>query len=368
VNKNFIRAIGSRFAMCLLLFFGGFVPGNLPAQNRKLSPAQADEISRMLVQADQLRGQDELDGAASLLEQVRQKLDGYFDPRLQSNTLNRLAMLKSGQGRLQEAEGLARTVLSLVAGSYGTNSADYAVAAANLAAVLIKEASYVEAARLMQTALTVGREKLELGHRLADVLATSAELLFELGHSRQAIQTLHEEAKVRGGQPGGAEALAHTYTNLAVAYKEVGKYSRALDAIHKAEHLWTGSSPESSTLKLRGQSTLLVLYEVTHQYHKADLLVPLVLREAEVCFTKRPQELASILNNIGTIYMHRSRNQEAAAMFNRAYQIDLDVLGPSHPRTAYVQMNYGEALIKLGQTEEGRSLRTQARAFLNVLH
>ena len=359
------RAVYMQLAAWLLVFYAFVLPRELPAQNLTLSTVQSDAISNMVVEADRLSGSEKSDQAIALLKKALKNLEEYYAPRLKTITLSRLAALTADQGELQTAERFSRSALSLIAETEGTNTADYAIAAANLASVLTTEAHYIEADGLIRTALRIGRERLNShSQRFADLLAVSAELLVLQDHSRKAIHVLREEMKIRELQRGENQQLAHTYLNLAVAYKEVGKVSLGIEAIHKAERLLSANS----TLKLYGQSTLLVLYEANHQYDKADLLIRAVLGQIETCYAKNPAQAANILNNIGVIYEHRLREQEAAAMFSRAYRINLDVLGPSHPRTAYALMNYGQTLIKLGQAEEGRILATQARALLGILH
>ena len=119
-----------------------------------------------------------------------------------------------------------------------------------------------------------------------------------------------------------------------------------------------------SSLRVSGLSTLLVLYEKTRQYDRADRLLPVVLSHAESCFGKQPVELATILNNVGTICVKRNRKQQGTDLFKRAYLLDLRTLGPFHPHTCIAQMNYGSTLIMLGQVEEGRLVKTEARAAL----
>jgi tetratricopeptide (TPR) repeat protein len=282
--------------------------------------------------------------------------------------LANLAMQRLDQGALEEAESLGRRVLLLLNENAGMDNAEYAVAEGNLASVLIAKARYIEADHLLDDALERMRRAVgTTDPRFVTLLEERAELRMEQGRFRESIEAMLKAVKIRGQRPWEAQQLAQSYQNLGVAYAADGKYARAIPYFHKAEQLWTNSLPAEDPVRLAGLNALLVVYTRTHQDQQADRLTPLILSQADACLKSQPLELALLLNNIGTMYAERDRDQQAAELFDRAYRIDLGMLGEFHPQTALARMNYGRAIQRLGRIEEGRSIETRAKAALSLV-
>ena len=297
----------------------------------------------------------------------------HSDTQTRGMELNALAMQKLENGNLREAERLSREALDLIASESGerksNDPADAAVAVGNLAAVLSAEGRYIEADRLLRTALAATRRKLGKGSSpLAALLATRAELLVRQGRPRQAIAVLQQEIKIRERRPDDREPWARSCQNLAVAELAAGQYGRAERWLERSEELWTGGLPDDHPLKLAGLNARLVLYEHRRQFERADRLLPVILGAAERRYRDRPSELALVLNNLGTVYADRGEYRQAAETLERACHIDLRVLGEFHPQTAAARLNCGMALQKIGRVEEGVSLETRAKAALSLRH
>ena len=236
----------------------------------------------------------------------------------QAIALTKLARLERKSGRLSEAENASRRALDLVGNVSGKDSTDYAIASGNLADDLIAQGRVIEAARLLNTAVTTYRSKAGTRtNEYANLLAVEGELLLEEDHIGSALSTLKEELQIRQALRAGPDQMGVLYQDFAVLYDRAGKSKRALEFIEKARQIWSDFLPDDDPDKVMCVATQLVVYTRLGRYAEADSLVPYLLAHAGPALGHANPELATVFTNIGVLYRAEKRYEEAAAMIRR---------------------------------------------------
>jgi tetratricopeptide (TPR) repeat protein len=327
------------------------------------------KITDFLIESDQCRGAGNIAQAMTFAERAVAEIDNTIPPRLSAIAFTKLSQLKQDRGKLSEAESLSRHALKLLDSSARDQSTDYAIACGNLADVLTEEGHYIEAAPLLDEALQIYQLKGQTRTKqYADLLAVKGELLFEQDRVREAIRALTEELQIRQHTNAGPDQLGRLYQNFAVVFEKAGKLSKALEFLRKDQRIWSDALPDDHPDRVSCTAILLVLFTKSRHYAQANSLVPFLLAHGERAFGSDNPTFAVILSNVGMLYERQKQHQQAAVFLRRAFQIDQGALGPFHPTTAYVLKWYGITLTRLGRTEEGRALESQAKAALSLVH
>ena len=104
-------------------------------------------------------------------------------------TLNNLANVLLAEGRVAQAEPLARRGLSILENALGPDHPRVAVSASNLADILRARKDYLSARRLYERALTIDERAFGPKHReVAADIENLAGLLEEMGLPDQALR------------------------------------------------------------------------------------------------------------------------------------------------------------------------------------
>jgi tetratricopeptide (TPR) repeat protein len=362
------RASTATYVLCILL---STIEGTEAASIGPCEDNHSEEaaIEALIRKSDQLRADGKIRLATECAQAAVGKLNEGVSRRLASIAFDRLFHLRMDEGRFQDAERLCRKALALVIQYAGAGSAEDAVATGNLAAILTAQGRYIEAEKTLNSALEIGRSNFQPNdRRLADLLAVEAELLRHQYQLKEAIRVRKEELGIREKQALRDQAQeGQTLFELAGIYSELGKTTSALEALDRADRIWINSLPTEHISRLYAANTRLAIYGRAKQYANANELIPYLLAHSEALGRDHPS-LAVIYTNIAFVYEHQGRREEAAKLFERAYQIDVHALGPLHPETVNVLAQRAEALKRAGHSEEGRSLETQAKAELAVVH
>jgi tetratricopeptide (TPR) repeat protein len=281
------------------------------------------------------------------------------DPSASSHmrgALRGLALLALEQGRLAEAETLARRSLALE--KKGTDPTVLAEGANMLAAILLARGEFRDSELSANQALssfpkedwrfhqasgialnTLGRVSLAQGKNdLAEAYFSQAGQILEtlLGRENQTVAAVSAnlaEARARRGDWKSATALLTT--SIATLEIVLGK-----------------NHPEVAS----GLSTLATIYKGQKQHRKAKPLFERALRIDEYVLGPQALKTGVDLNNLGSIAFDQHRFQHAIALFSRALAIDQRILGANHPDTGLVAGNLAEAYFFRKQYSEAEPL------------
>ncbi len=291
------------------------------------------------------------------------------DPKLLNITLTELAFVRMDQGQLTDAELLLRKALAVCRTRGQEGNPARIVASGNLALVLTEEAKYTEADDLTASGLKDASGVFgPKSQQYATLLAIRGSVAKGRGQLPQAIKLLERSIVIMQSQRPTHEELGRGYQNLAAAAAQAGKTKLALVSLRQARDEWLSSLPDDHPALIDEQNTLICIYLKKRQYQRAYAATMSLLTRAERILGPDNPRFAVILSNAGMICEHEALAVQAAAAFQRAYQINLRAFGPMNPKTAYALLGYGKAMAKDGQPAQGASLQRQATALLNTLH
>jgi tetratricopeptide (TPR) repeat protein len=74
--------------------------------------------------------------------------------------------------------------------------------------------------------------------------------------------------------------------------------------------------------------------------------------------------VATVLNNLGLLYLEEGNYAEAESAFRRSLAILEKTLGPEHPAVAQNLGNYAKLLDRTGRESEAAEMRARAEAIL----
>ena len=343
-----------------------FAASCLPVFGQASSMTAEDSILRGV--ASHRHG--DLNTAASFLELALSELSkDVNDPKLVNITLTELGFVRMDQGQLKDAELLLRKALAVSRRQGQDSKAARIVASGNLALVLTEEAKYTEADALTSSGLEEASAVFgPTSKQYATLLAIQGSIAMGRDQLHQTIKFLERSIAIMQTQRPNHDELGRAYQNLAAAAAQAGKTKLALGSLRQARDEWLSSLPEDHPALIDEQNTLICLYLKKRQYQKAYAATMSLLPRAERILGPDDPSFAVILSNAGMIFEHEALEAQAAAAFQRAYQINLRAFGPMNPKAAYALLGYGKAIAKDGQPAQGASLQRRATALLNTLH
>jgi serine/threonine-protein kinase len=284
-----------------------------------------------------------LDVAEPLLVQAlaanRQNL-GPNDLRV-ARSLTALALLRKDQGKLDEAESLARQAIDT---SRRASAAppDTAAALAALGTVLEVRAKYDEARQMLLEAMKLLPRNAGDSAERAATLLSLADVTFYQGHYDESEswnrQALDMDRRLYGEQH---PAVADELNNLGAIEADRGNYADAESHYRQALAIverWYGAEHPETAANLTALAQVL-----TSQNRNAD---------AEVCL-KRALEIqqhqngpirataGTTLNQLGILAFQEKRYDDAKSYFNQAIETWRQYNGDQHPYIANAISNLG---------------------------
>ncbi|MDB9486591.1 tetratricopeptide repeat protein [Dolichospermum circinale CS-537/01] len=158
------------------------------------------------------------------------------------------------------------------------------------------------------------------------------------------------------------EALATSLNNLAVLYKNQGKYSEAeplyLEALEMRRRLFTGDHPDVAS----SLNNLASLYYNQGKYSEAELLLLDALEMRKRLFTGDHPDVASSLNNLAVLYKNQGKYSEAESLYLEALEMRKRLFTNDHPDVASSLNNLASLYYNQGRYSEAESLLLDALA------
>lgn len=276
----------------------------------------------MLLLGDQQRTAHHFEEAEQSYRQALREVEkqgGTF--RNQAVCFNRLGLLYRATGQYPQAEHMARRTVDLWEQNEPQNTQERITARSNVGIVLHSERKYHEA------------EKVFL-----DVL-------------EQCEQNLGES------HPDTASAL----NNLAAAYYEQGRLTEAEEHYARSYELQRGMKATSTASLLTGNNLALV-YADQHRFEEAESLYSEILARLEASLGHEQEATATVLNNLGLLYFHVGRKEDALQYMHEAIQIREHLLGPMHPDALESAQSYAQMLRAMKRKKEAEAYEARVQA------
>ena len=275
----------------------------------------------------------------------RQKLYGPGSAET-ADALLRLAVLRSDQAQLEQAERLARRGLDTLERLQPPAIAEMARGYTALGEVLIERGRYPDAIKALEQSIAL---QATLGTESADYAIALRQLVnanFYAGHYDVADQTGRRALAMTREVSGERHALvAEDLINLGAIQFERGRYEDAeryyRDALVITEG-WFGADhyQTASNLTMLGRS---LVYQ--KRFDEAAALLQRALGIQERVFGADHPRVASVINDLGNIAINRGRLDEAAAAFTRMGDIYRKVHGGKHFLVATADSNLGGVFV-----------------------
>lgn len=201
-------------------------------------------------------------------------------------------------------------------------------------------------------------------------LQAEAERLYEEGRYKEAIPVAKRAILLAEDRDGEHAGVADILNQLAVLYKQLGRYAEAeplyLRALRIQEKTLGNNHPEVAA----SLNNLAVLYEVQGHYIKAVPLHRRALGIWEKELGPDHPKLATGLNNLAAVYYRQGQHREAEPLYVRSLEIRENALGPEHPDVAISLSNLSTMYLAQGRYREAgplyqRALRIWERALGN---
>jgi len=176
---------------------------------------------------------------------------------------------------------------------------------------------------------------------------------YELGRYPQAEAVLVAAREIQPDNPLVLADLGETL-RLQAKYQDAEQVDRLALAIY--ERACPNRVEVASVM-----NNLATVYDEQARYAEAE---PLFRQSLEMCEKGLEAEgsLARVLNNLASVYVHEGKYAEAEPLFKRAIAIDEKTLGPDHPDLASHLSNLGTVYHQQGRYAEAEPLFKRALA------
>ncbi|HIJ82578.1 MAG: TPR REGION protein [Magnetococcales bacterium] len=362
------------------------------------------DLSASLNQAVDLQNQGLYDKAHPLLSTTCGnflKVAGDKNPET-GWCFNRLAVLESVMGRMNDSEATFKKALAIQKGALPENHADilgtlsdqaellrmrgrFKEARAQLEGVLGKSGAAELAEVRMAAKGNLAKVHEELGN-FEDAVTLTREILdFEtatLGNEHpNRLTTLNNLAglKRRMGDFAGAEkdyrqalegfekvlgaehpATITMMNNLATTLESEGLFDQAEPMFSQA---WQASEKvlgKDHPTTMANMNNLAMLYESQGVFEKAEALYNKAISLSEAKLGASHPDTIAIVNNLGYLYLLKDEHKEAAKRFQRVLTVWQGELGEKHQKTLKAMNNLARAEHKAGQVKQAETLFLRA--------
>lgn len=257
-----------------------------------------------------------------------------------------LALLRAEQGRLEEAEALAREAMSRSPRAWEPREA--------LGRVLTERGRYDDAVAALEPVLAARRREPGAPDRQAAVASALAAAHFYAGRYAEA-RRLNEEALELRRQAYGERhpQVAAVLIDLGAIAFDTGRYAQAepyfRQALERYEKWYGESHPETgSALTMLGRD---LLYQKKNG--EARRLLERALAIQEAALGGEHGRVASVLNDLGNLALGEKRYEEADAAYGRMEKIYRRTRGEGHYLVATALSN--RATVRLERGEYARA-------------
>jgi len=316
--------------------------GVLEAQSLNAEPEVQADLYRTLGTMYQKLGK--LDKANTLLQMAGKRTAS--SAAIAENQIA-LALLRSEQGKSQEAEKLARQTLAAAQAEGATGKANLTSVESALGHILVASGKYDEGARTLQQALALEEKSTPPPPQYAQDLTGLADAQLYLGHDRDA-ESLNLRALAINRQIHGENhpSVAENLRNLAQVHQLRGNYKEAIGYAQQAYNVdvaWYGNDNPTTASAM---TTLAGLLNQEERYSESEALLLHALAIQKKTYGDRSDHVAYVLNALGALELYRRNFQKAIDYDSQSVEAYRSAVGDGDYRVAVVMGNlasvYGE--------------------------
>jgi len=294
---------------------------------------------------------------ASLLDrgvQEAQSLDG--DPAVQAELYETLGSIYQKLGKLDRAESLLESSLRIRKSVFGEESAPVAENLTAMAMLRSSQARLPEAEQLARQGLEMSKRTVGLAHpATARATQSLGEILENEGTYKQAIPVLEDAVRLQSVPRSAPADLAESLTELANCHFYIGDYAES-DSLNRRvlemdRKLYGERHPHvADDLINLGANQ----YEWGH-YTQAEQFYRQALDIIQAWYGKANPETASAMTMVGRALVAEQKFAEAGTMAVEALRIQEQVYGPVHPRVASALNEVGKVALQQGKLDEAEA-------------
>ena len=289
--------------------------------------------------ADPTQARGETVTARELLDRGAERIDTELagQPEVRAAMLDTMGQVYNSLGLHDKARKLLESGLTIRRDLLGDRDPEVATSLEHLALCLVDKAEYAEGERLLRESLAIRRA--EYGNsdvRVADVLSPLAVVVDLLDREDEARALMREALSIYRqrypeGHPDLADALAYYGQMMMASADEKAAGAAIQEALAIRQRLLPPDHPDLiSSSKYVG--THLMIFPA--RYAEAERLLRRALDGYRKIYGNEHRDVASVLNNIGLLLLHKGQCAEAEPLELEALEIRRKLLGPEHPQVA----------------------------------
>ncbi|HET9055096.1 MAG TPA: tetratricopeptide repeat protein, partial [Cyclobacteriaceae bacterium] len=273
-------------------------------------------------------------------------------------TLSNIGLVSLTRGRINEADSFIVKSLAVSEEMLGKKSAAYIANRNNYAKLAQTTGNYNQAERDFDEALSLADALFGESMQKAIVLNNKAMLFQAVGRFDEASALMQKAIQAASSKTGGKKLLFGGFdnrkfkVNLAYIYQVSGNYTGAekIFVELKKEYETSGTARNADYASLINQMGILYI-----QMGKPEQVEALLKKAKEIYkarYTEDNVYYAKVCNDLGNFYRMNNRYEEAAKELNKALSINESLLGLKHPDYVRTQENLAILYWKTNKHEQ----------------
>ncbi|MCA9353892.1 MAG: tetratricopeptide repeat protein [Candidatus Kaiserbacteria bacterium] len=200
----------------------------------------------------------------------------------------------------------------------------------------------------------------------ATALDNAGGMYLRAGLYTQAEAAFQESIQILEGLTGtNSVFVAMGKNKLAMVYKEMHQYDKALQLLEKTQHIiMSGLNAKDYLEPASVQNTLAMLYRLKHDYAKAEWHMQRALEEMKYHVESHPVEYANMLNNSGLLCHNQGLFAEAEKKYLESLDIRRKLLSKDHPDIAQSLNNLAGLYREMGELKKSKTMYETAITML----
>ncbi|MHB1423544.1 MAG: tetratricopeptide repeat protein [Gemmataceae bacterium] len=319
-------------------------------------------------------------------------------------SMHHLAWAYQDDGRMKDAEALAKQTLARRQALLGPDHYDTLVSMHRLAFVYLESARWEEALTLYKQTLELSKANLGMDHPLTLGTMNDLGLLYKQTNRLQEALPLYQEslrrrraafgadhpdtlesmnnlamAYIAAGRPQEAAPLLEetwerkktrlgpnhretltTMNNLGEAYMNAGRLKEALPLLEEARKGREAALGPNHRLTLISMSDLVHAYRQAGRFQEAVALGEETLKRRQTVLGAGHPETLTSMNALALAYRSAGRLQEAAKIFEKTIEGQIAHRGPDHPYVFITKMSLAQTYRDMGRPNDALPLAESA--------
>jgi CHAT domain-containing protein/tetratricopeptide (TPR) repeat protein len=215
-------------------------------------------------------------------------------------------------------------------------------------------------ASFMAAYLINSTEGLESTKRGALVISNLGLLFHTTGRLSKAEEFTQKALVIRRDQLNDLDGVGASLNNLAVLYKDLGRYTESEDLFDESIKLTLQTKGPTSTAYAVVENNKAILYQVVGKYQDAEKLLLSAIEIAGKELKEKSANYVRMKVNLAMLYQLQKRYAEAEKIYLEAIDLKKKRLGTTHPDYAVLLKNLASLYMAEGKYDKVESLLTEA--------